>query len=137
MKFLFYGLSVFFLISCKSTKKTAETNNNTTAVSSEKPKNNTSDTLKSFTVSFFSIGSGIDKKIKTEYDAYLLKMENTSSAIKEKQIKRWGREGEVNYCFDLKTMETNSKRSFIEESVQLLGKSERVRVLYNKPCETN
>ncbi|MBK9284073.1 MAG: hypothetical protein IPM51_07095 [Sphingobacteriaceae bacterium] len=139
MKYLIYSLTILLALSCKVKNKQSDSGetaskNETKDVEKRGNKTNVADTLKSFTVSFFSPGSGIDRKIKTEYDAYLLKLEEGNPILKGRQIKKWGREGEVNYCFDLKEVELSKKQTFIKESKDILSKSDRVNLIYNKGC---
>src|ERR1044071_5428783 len=61
-------------------------------------------------VSFISRGEGIDKKLRTDFDAWLANKKNVSW-----ETHPWGREGEVNYCFALTNLSAAEQTTFAGE----------------------
>ena len=87
----------------------------------------TKDSSYRFTVSFISIGSGIDKKAKNQYEQYLKDFELKNNVSISYEKKYWGREGEVNFCFMLNELKKEEQESFILQSKNLLTNSTLVR----------
>ena len=87
-----------------------------------------------FTVSFISKGAGTDYQIKQKYDAFIADFEfrNKVQIITNKAS--WGREGEVDYCFDLKDLNSTMTDSFIAESKALLSASTLINIGENTRC---
>jgi hypothetical protein len=46
----------------------------------------------------------------------------------------WGREGEVDYCFQLSELNNSDQQSFINEIKSSIGTSKLVQVAENQPC---
>jgi len=88
----------------------------------------------SLVVSFYSIGSGIDRPIAQEFD-YLVKdfQEQFGEDFIAERVS-WGREGEVDYCIQLNRLKTASRDSFKSRAETILKKSERVHSKENAPC---
>ncbi|HPH81631.1 MAG TPA: hypothetical protein PL185_03615 [Flavobacteriales bacterium] len=91
----------------------------------------------SLVVSFYSIGSGIDRPIAQEFD-YLVKdfQEQFGDDFSAERI-RWGREGELDYCIQLGEMKPENRRQFRERADVILKKSSRVHVTENTTCRRN
>ena len=86
-------------------------------------------------VSFFSKGSGIDLKKRGEFDLYLKefeKKERVSLAVE--QIK-WGREGEVDYCIDLKPISKKKGKRLVAGANLLLGNAPLVQISQTDACK--
>lgn len=81
-------------------------------------------------VSFYSPGNGINRKAKTDYDAFL---EGFKGKVEVEQV-RWGREGEIDYCLKLSNLSAAEKKDFIVRSKQLLEKADRVNITENTGC---
>jgi len=111
-------------MACHSSQKTTTALAETTTV------------INQFTVSFISIGAGTDVSAKTAYDTYI---ENFAKQNKVKLIYdkvNWGREGEMDYCFDLSPLKADVKALFIEETKRLLASSKLVRYAENTSCRS-
>jgi hypothetical protein len=93
--------------------------------------------LYSLVVSFYSIGSGIDRPIAQEFD-YLVKdfQEQFGDHFSAERI-RWGREGELDYCIQLGEMKPENRKQFRERADVILKKSARVHVTENTTCRRN
>ena len=81
-------------------------------------------------VTFFSRGSGIDRKIYPEFKQFL--RENYGE-LKYSETK-YGREGERDLCFDLSSLKKKEKETFLKDAKLILSKSEIVRIQENSPC---
>ncbi len=108
---------------CKNKEKaaTAAADSKTATAGAEKKE------MYRFVVSFFSPGNGTDGEAIRKLDDFLA---THAKKPKADQI-RWGREGEVDYCFKLKEFSTGEQKKFIEEVQKLIGSSERVRFSEN------
>jgi hypothetical protein len=84
-----------------------------------------------FIVSFYSPGNGVDHKMKQKYVEFITK--NYPNIIIEKT--KWGKEGEIDFCFQLNELEENRKQQFVKESKELLSSSSRVHIYENAPCK--
>lgn len=83
-----------------------------------------------FIVSFYSPGNGIDRKAKAKFDAFLENFEPTLAYTTAK----WGREGEVDYCFDLDELTADKQVVFVNSAKELLTASKKVRFSENEKC---
>jgi hypothetical protein len=88
----------------------------------------------SMVVSFFSIGSGIDRPVANAFNelvrTYQEKYGNQFTAEKA----GWGREGEVDFCIQLDKMKKIDAEEFKKKAAEILKKSEHVHSSENAPC---
>ncbi|MFM7175992.1 MAG: hypothetical protein ACKO0X_01050 [Bacteroidota bacterium] len=85
-------------------------------------------------VSFISIGEGPDFNAKTGLDRVIADWEKQKGkALKQEQYP-WGREGEVDYCFQLSELNSADQQSFINDIKASIGTSKLVQVSENQPC---
>jgi hypothetical protein len=139
MKYLIYSI-ILFSFACKSKKESGTKDKTSREVTSDKSKsefNSANDTLNYFTASFYSIGSGIDRRIKAEYDTFFGKFQDETKANLNRLVFKWGKEGELDYCFNLTGLNSDLKTKFINESSAILKKSERVHLKFNQECKSN
>ncbi len=122
MKTSIFFLMICSLVACKNLKNTTISD---TSTSSEQAKD--ADTNFQFIVSFISIGAGIDKTAKKQFEQLMTEFENTNKLKLNVVIKKWGREGEVNYCFVLKNLDRELKNTFITNTKSTLSQSNLVR----------
>ena len=85
-------------------------------------------------VSFFSRGNGIDLKNRGEYDTYLTNFQKDNHLTISYEQKKWGREGEVDYCIDIPSLPKNKVDKFISETRQLLSQSQLVIITEVDVC---
>ena len=111
------ALFIFFL-SCTGSKHTEQT--------SVKQK---------FVVSFFSPGDGIDYKKKLELDAYIASFEKKENLKLDVHEKQWGKEGERDYCIDLKALGKKKRESFVSGAKAILSSSNRVNISEADSCK--
>ncbi len=81
-------------------------------------------------VSFLSKGSGIDN---TAHEAFL-KFVNEHPEKPKHEVYRWGREGEIDYCFQLAEFKSKGQKEFIENVKKIIGTSDVVQISENSPC---
>lgn len=88
----------------------------------------------SMVVSFYSIGSGIDRPVAQEFD-YLVKdfQEQFGEDFIAERVS-WGREGEIDYCIQLDKLKLAAKDTFKNRANAILKKTERVHSRENAPC---
>ncbi len=108
----------FGAFSCKSSKSTATTAKVTSAENYR------------LVISFISIGTGIDGDSHDAIKKFI------ADHAKKPAVEtfRWGREGEVDYCLQLKELSSKEQKAFVEEIKKLAGKSELVQISENAPC---
>lgn len=122
MKITVLSLVLLFTYTACSMCKKAELNQTVAAENSA-----AKDSSYRFIVSFISIGSGIDKKAKNQYEQFLKDFELKNNVTISYEKKYWGREGEVNFCFMLNELKKEEQESFILQSKNLLTNSTLVR----------
>ena len=122
MKIAVLSLVLLFTYTACSMCKKAELNQTEAAETSA-----TMDSSYRFVVSFISIGSGIDKKAKSQYEQFLKDFELKKNVTISYEKKYWGREGEINFCFMLNELKKEEQESFILQSKNLLANSTLVR----------
>lgn len=105
--------------SCKSGEKsTNEVTEETIAGSSE------------LILSFFSPGNGIDREMLDKVTSFL-KTEYPN--VVYTRVK-WGREGEIDLCFDLASVGKDAKAELISKLKSMVAESSKVRVKENATC---
>jgi hypothetical protein len=150
-------LSISLLFACKNSEKSTQVSNppidarpqvgnptktavieNKEEIKSKELANNENKNpeteIYSLVVSFYSIGSGIDRPVAQEFD-YLVKdfQEQFGEDFYSERVS-WGREGEVDYCIQLDKLKSASKESFKSRAESILKKTERVHSKENAPC---
>lgn len=118
--------AIIAIIACNSTKKVTDIN----ATPSTSQNTNATDTLCHLNVSFISAGAGTDKKAIREYNQYIIQYEQTNKIKLNYKITSWGREGEKDYCFNLKELNKKQQEAFTAETKEVLKNS--TLVLYNE-----
>lgn len=85
-------------------------------------------------VQFYSIGQGIDFKMKTSFLDWLKNYPVPEGKTLDYQEKYWGREGETDICFELNGWDTGTKSTFIREAKKFVSGSKLVHVFENESC---
>ena len=119
-------LSTFF--SCKGTKTTTQTEN-------YQNKEQTSDTIYRFNISFISIGSGTDGKARQEFLDFIKDFETKRNIQIEMETAEWGREGEIDYCLKLSQLNSEEQVKLISNIKELLKTSKLIRYSENTTCK--
>jgi hypothetical protein len=84
-----------------------------------------------YVVSFFSKGEGVNSDAVKILEDYLEKYKPKFSFSKQK----WGREGEVNYCFDLSKTRKKKIKSFENKMLVLLEGQDLVNFSFDNKCK--
>ena len=83
-----------------------------------------------YVVSFISLGAGIDDDTAQEFEEFLsIKYPDLGY-----EVNPAGREGEIDYCFDLSDLSPEQQATFREESTQILKKSKLVQISEPENC---
>lgn len=85
-----------------------------------------------FKVSFYSIGTGIDKPAQNFLDNLIKKYTKDGAALPHMKT-GWGKEGEVDYCFRLQDWDPEVFKKFFEELNAGL-KDKQVHITKNVEC---
>jgi hypothetical protein len=88
--------------------------------------------LSRLVVSFYSIGAGINYDAKAEFDKWLAK--DTRGGFTY-TVTNWGREGEVNYCFNLASKSASEQMIFVKDVQKFLDGKEHIHVLEWAQCD--
>ena len=94
-----------------------------------------SDSVFRFGVSFISIGSGTDRQAKQKLDQYIEEFNSSNKVNLKIELVKWGREGEVDYCFSLNELDAKLQEKFISEVKNLFNASSLVKIYENEPCK--
>lgn len=86
------------------------------------------------TVSFISIGGGIDYAAKQKYDAFVADFGKRNKTKLAHETVGWGREGEVDYCFKLAELKDAQKSAFVTESKAMFVGNDLVKLKENASC---
>jgi hypothetical protein len=87
-------------------------------------------------ISFQSRASGIDRGTKKEIDEFISKYEKEKGVQLAKEVVRWGREGEVDYCFKLSELSKEDQKDFVSGIKPLAGGSKQTVIVENAPCRS-
>ncbi len=124
-KIFFICIFQITLLSCGHGKKSVQ-KTETNQVQSENYR---------FSVSFYSIGTGINYKAKEEFLALVAAFEKRKKVNLPYETVQWGREGETNLCFNLADLNEEQQKTFIVESKDKLKNAVNVRCSENTPCK--
>ncbi|MBK9250048.1 MAG: hypothetical protein IPM69_18565 [Ignavibacteria bacterium] len=124
---------ILLVMACGSVKNTKD--NSSEDKSSEKI--TLADSIYRFTVSFISIGSGIDHKAREQFTEFIKKYSEKHNVILGFDKSTWGREGEVDYCMKLLELTAAQEFNFIAETKEILKNSSRVRYRENSICRSS
>jgi hypothetical protein len=87
-----------------------------------------------FSVSFYSIGTGIDVKAKQSFMSFLREFEEKNKVNISYETSQWGKEGEVDFCFKLAELDMKGQLAFIKESKANLSAATHVIFKENEVC---
>ena len=87
-----------------------------------------------FIISFISIGEGTDQKAKEMMDRNLKNWKDKTGKELEVESVIWGREGEVDYCFQLKELNEKQQVEFVQEMKKTFEGKDLVQITENEPC---
>ena len=130
MKHNIFLIALMALLSCNSNKQSTQ---DTTPSMGQNTK--PGDIKDRFSVSFISIGAGTDGKAKDQFEQFIPAFEQKIKVKLAFEKIPWGREGEVDYCFDLTGLDTKKQTQFIAETKELLKGSTLVQYKENEPCQ--
>jgi hypothetical protein len=88
-------------------------------------------------VSFISIGTGIDLKLQSEFEAWLKDYFKKEAITTDYFVTYWGREGETDYCFEFNNLNAGQMNSFRNAIKTFFHNKERVHVEENSHCRGN
>ncbi|MBS1536973.1 MAG: hypothetical protein JST20_04425 [Bacteroidetes bacterium] len=128
---IFILIIAFALVigSCKSVKNTSETSQTQLTEKTMKL-----DSVYRFTVSFISIGSGIDHKAQELFNKYINDYREKNNQTIVVETSKWGREGEIDYCMNLNELTVSQQELFIADIKNLLKTSTRIKYKENSIC---
>ncbi len=129
MKYILLITIAAFSMSCKNTNKVNA--NTAKKAATESSKKNTIQKT-DLTVSFISLGAGVDLKIKAKVDDAISEFEKSNNIKIVYEREAWGREGEFNYNFDLKNLSTSQKEEFLKILKETIGTTNMVHIKHIK-----
>jgi hypothetical protein len=96
------------------------------------PEANSAGNVYRFIVSFYSIGTGVNSAAVQQLDEFVKKYETKNKVSIPYTPVRWGREGEVDYCFMLSGLSVAQQEAFIAETKALLKGAEHIHFKENE-----
>jgi hypothetical protein len=123
---MIYLLLTLAIFSCDPAKRIAKKNAKMEVKSDENCR---------FSISFISIGGGTDGDAKKQFETYIVKFDVNNNTKLDYETVKWGREGEVDYCFKLSELKPKQQEIFISDLKELLKDSKLVRYQENEPCK--
>lgn len=130
--FVIAALSIATSIACKSKKAVTEVKGTTDTVVEISPLN-PQDSIR-LSVSFFSPGSGINRDAYKKLERHIELFEEENGIILTIYKVPWGREGEVDFCFKLSTIDNKKAEAFVTSVKNLLAGAEKVNIKENCSC---
>lgn len=89
---------------------------------------------RTFIVSFFSKGSGIDNKTKTAFLELIDGINNHNSKKIIFTEKKWGREGEVDYCMNFDEFDISNATELKDKIKELINIKKLVKIYEDREC---
>lgn len=93
--------------------------------------------LNKITVSFISIGEGIDIEASENYKSFL---DNWKSSIGKSityETIYWGREGETDFCIDMTNISDSESRRLLSETRERVKNNSLVQIETNQECKVS
>jgi len=129
---LIAGASFYSCKCCKTTQKTQDTLQTQVVPFND---NTIKENPVRFFISFISRGEGPNATIKQNIDDYIAKYETEKNKKIAFDKYPWGREGEVDYCFELKELTSSEQAAFIAGAKKIIGESVTVFTYENQVCK--
>jgi hypothetical protein len=85
-------------------------------------------------VSFYSIGSGVNREAREKFTAWIGETEKKYGKPLDVEITPWGREGEVDYCIRMSDYAAADQKKIVDSVNELLKSMEYIHVNENAPC---
>ena len=82
-------------------------------------------------ISFISIGTGIDYTAKDQLLLSVREFEIQYQIELAVSSKNWGREGEVDYVYDLSRLTKKQCKEFIQKTKKMFNENDRVKITLN------
>ncbi len=109
---------------------TTQTQNEDVAASSSKQSENSY----RFIVSFISIGEGTDRTAKPILDGIVAEWEKKTGKTIAVEPIAWGREGETDFCYQLKELTSKEQESFVNQVRTAFKDHSLIQITENQPC---
>ena len=121
---------IVLISSCNNAKEASVQDDN-------RSNTNTKESLTTYRyiISFISKGSGVDQKAKENLNTYIKNYNSKNNTNVSYDAIKWGREGEVDYCFQLSELNKDQQSNFIFETKELLKISDLIRFSENEKCK--
>jgi hypothetical protein len=100
----------------------------------EKAKSN-EEGIKGLVVSFYSIGGGIDLDAARKFDAWIAAYKTPSGQPVVYEKIGWGREGEIDYCIQLDSMNQQEAEEFVGMAKGEVGTCKLMLFTVNGTCK--
>lgn len=128
-------MAVVALGACKAKKAEffGNTSDSTANATNTNPAPSATDSIR-FTVSFYSPGSGINYMAARKLDSFIANYQTNNNVTLTVYKTPWGREGEVDYCFNLSNMDSKKADALVQQVKDLLKGEDRINYKENTPC---
>lgn len=134
---LFITITLAAFVSCKNSKQAAQTNSTaatTPTMATPEPAKELPDSIFRLKVTFISIGEGIDGKAVEQMEEIMVNHQRDFGMPLAKEEFRWGREGEIDYCFKLKNSDRKAQDTFVRQIREKFSENKLVQIQENAVC---
>lgn len=132
------GLFLIILGSCKQAKESSTTNPSTEKINTEIKSPINPDSLPAtsrLVVTFFSIASGVDFKAVVGFEEFIGEYAAEQGFTVDYEKTHWGREGETDFCLELKELTPEQQTDFVSQARKRLETAEHVSIYENQACK--
>jgi hypothetical protein len=91
--------------------------------------------IEKITVSFISIGEGIDYERMTGYQEVLENWKSAAGKTLSYESIGWGREGETDFCIDMTNISDTESKKFLSETRERFKDNSLVQIETNQECK--
>lgn len=126
-------ISLFLTSSCKTSKPaTADSTPVKAPVTAPPDMKPSADSTCRLIISFISIGEGTDPKAKETLDSSVKNWEERFNTKFQIESIPWGREGEVDFCFNLDAIQESEREIFVDEIKSVFEGNKLVQISENQ-----
>jgi hypothetical protein len=91
--------------------------------------------IEKITVSFISIGEGIDFEAMTNYKDFIDNWKSSVGKSVSYETIGWGREGETDFCIDMTNISDSESKKFLAETREKIKNNSLVQIETNQQCK--
>ncbi len=129
------GLLLMFGLSCKESKELNSSTANQVVPAELVSKTDTFPAKSRLVITFFSVASGVDFQSILRFEDSIGEYAGELGINIDYEKTHWGREGETDFCLELKELSSDQQTEFINRTIELLKTAEHVNIYENAECK--